>query len=337
MDPKPYFDVNPGVAEQYLIPTQYLEYDQYPEFLAMRRKKIWDRVQEFLGLTDDEMPKEKRVAPGDENRVLDQFEEKMRDFIDARLTTTNDEGYWQEVIPGGVRNAVDRRIKDYLKVHPELSEEEYSSGRSRLNFCDVGDYMPIIEAKRNWPTFDDVFINKAELNRHFISIQRWRNTVKHGREEDIVERMTGEAGILWFQRVLDVQVELPQSEESEENIAAQERPKEEDYYRLLTGKPVPNGQKDLYQALILAGDEGRTRDELVAEMGRRDRKDLGGVFGALGTRVNYTPGYGKKYKPGTSMVLTKKKTPYGEKFFLKPEMVAVLKDLDPDWLRWSES
>ena len=165
LDPKPYFENNPGVAEQYLIPFEYLEYEQYPEFLALRKKKIWDRVQEFLGLTAEEMPQEERIAPGDENRVIDHFEKELRDFVDARLIETNGEDYWEEVIPGGVQNSVDRRIQDYMKVHPELSEDEFSSGRSRLNFCDIGDYMPIIETKRNWPTFDDVFVNKAEFQQ----------------------------------------------------------------------------------------------------------------------------------------------------------------------------
>ena len=67
---------------------------------------------------------------------------------------------------------------------------------------------------------------------------------------------------------------------------------------MLTRRSVPNGQIQLYQALLVAGSKGATTAELVSTMGRRDAKDLSGVLGALGNGINGTPGYGETQKPG---------------------------------------
>ena len=77
----------------------------------------------------------------------------------------------------------------------------------------------------------------------------------------------------------------------------------DDCLELLTRIRVPRGQIQLYQALLSAGSKGATTQELVSAMGRRDEKDLTGVLGALGHRINGTPGYGATHKPGISMIL----------------------------------
>lgn len=49
-DPQPYFRDHPKAAQRYLIPTDYLEYEQFPQFLEERRRLIWDRLHQFLGI-----------------------------------------------------------------------------------------------------------------------------------------------------------------------------------------------------------------------------------------------------------------------------------------------
>ena len=330
MDPGPYFEAHPGVAEQYLIPVEYLDYDQYPQFLLLRRKKIWDRVQEFLGLTEEEMPEQERIAPGDENRALDQFEEEIRDFIDARLKQTNSEDYWEEVIPQQTKEGVATRVNQYLKQHPHQSAADFSSGRRLLDFCDLSDYLPIIVSKRNWPTFDDLFQSKFEVERHLTAVQRWRNSVKHGREEDLVERLTGEAGILWFQRVLDQTVEPAEPAETE----TRDGPTPEDYRSMLTRIPIPFGQRQFYKALYFAGDRGLLYEELADFPGISDKVRLRGILGAFSRRINGTAGYFRENKPGIDGVAYQEPglDRNNRRWFLRPEMREVLQELDPDWL-----
>lgn len=51
-DPKAYFAAQPDVMKQYLIPPEWLDYKQFPQFLAARRTMIWERVHSFLGLEE---------------------------------------------------------------------------------------------------------------------------------------------------------------------------------------------------------------------------------------------------------------------------------------------
>jgi hypothetical protein len=59
--------------------------------------------------------------------------------------------------------------------------------------------------------------------------------------------------------------------------------------RVLTRMEVPFGQQALLGALYEAGDPGLTNTELCARLGRT-RHELVGILGALGRRINNTPG-----------------------------------------------
>ncbi|MBN1668159.1 MAG: DUF262 domain-containing protein [Anaerolineales bacterium] len=52
---------------------------------------------------------------------------------------------------------------------------------------------------------------------------------------------------------------------------------------------MPRGQKELYRILAEAGDEGISWEELCQQMGR-SKGQMSGVLGALGRRINGTPG-----------------------------------------------
>ena len=106
----------------------------------------------------------------------------------------------------------------------------------------------------------------------------------------------------------------------------------DDCLRLLTRRAVPNGQRQLYQALVAAGSKGATTQELVSTMGRRDEKDLHGVLGALGHRINGTLGYGATHEPGISMIIQISKANGGWRYRLKPVMRDALEAHAPSWL-----
>jgi hypothetical protein len=66
-----------------------------------------------------------------------------------------------------------------------------------------------------------------------------------------------------------------------------------DVRRMLKRIPIPPGQKELYQALVKAGDAGLTGTELVSQL-NRTRPQIAGVLGALGVRINGTEGLQNK-------------------------------------------
>lgn len=329
-DPKPYFEAHPGVAEQYLIPRELLEYEKYPEFLLMRRKKIWSRIQEFLGLTDDEMPKDDRIAPGEENGAIDGLELELRSLIDSLLQETYGEQYWKQAVPAQTQQNVKQRIEKKLSQDPSKSWSDFATSESRLEFCDLSDYGLIILARNNWPSFDHIFRSRSEFERHMTSVSRLRNSIKHSRTVDMVERLAGEAGILWFQRIIIGETESPTSDATSPESGATI----DDYRRMLTRIPIPYGQRQLYRALYFAENNSLTRDQLVAVVAEGRSGRLGGILGALGVRINATPGYGKNRKPGISMVVRWEKSE--ENLWcmaLKAEMKAALESQNPEWLK----
>jgi hypothetical protein len=64
--------------------------------------------------------------------------------------------------------------------------------------------------------------------------------------------------------------------------------------------PIPRGQRELYRALYAAGSHGLEITQLAKEMGRT-KSQLYGALGALGRRINRTPGV--KGEPGVGYVL----------------------------------
>ncbi len=66
---------------------------------------------------------------------------------------------------------------------------------------------------------------------------------------------------------------------------------------------IPNGQKDLYNVLYQADEEGLDYTTLSSRMLRTKRK-MSGVLGALGRRINNTPGI--EDEPGVAFLLNYK-------------------------------
>lgn len=108
----------------------------------------------------------------------------------------------------------------------------------------------------------------------------------------------------------------------------------EDYRRLLTRLPIPRGQQQIYKALYQAGDKGLTARELEERIGRR-RSELPGIMGALGRRINSTPGIGEAKKPGIALLfdIAKLNNGAGEWHYRMTAMLReALEGLNPEWL-----
>ncbi len=62
------------------------------------------------------------------------------------------------------------------------------------------DYEKIISS--NWPLFASVFQSRGELNKHFLVLKNYRNSIKHNRDMNVVEKKNGEAAVIWFDEIL---------------------------------------------------------------------------------------------------------------------------------------
>jgi CBS domain-containing protein len=213
---------------------------------------------------------------------------------------------------------------------PKYSQNEMPPGLSEMTF---NDYVQIVGDGRNWPRFSVAF-GKGEWQRKTTAerlkeVRDLRNDVFHFKRkltsEDRERLAARREWLQWKTRAFEAKTPII--------LDGSAKPTPEDYHRLLTRIPVSRGQQQLYKALYDAGDDGLTYGELVEKMGRRDRRDLGGALGALGRRINLTPGYGQGKKPGTSMVLSWEELGDGKwRLRLLPEMRAALESLNPSWL-----
>lgn len=198
------------------------------------------------------------------------------------------------------------------------------------------DYVQIIGNGRNWPLFAVALGKDDGQRKRTISrleeARLLRNDVFHFRrrltEHDQQRLADCRAWLHMKLRTFEARQHLPSTV-----VEGTGRPTEQDFALVLTRRPVPRGQRQLYKALYDAGDVGLVQDELVEVMGRRDRYDLAGVMGALGRRVNNTPGHGQEKMPGMSMVLTWDQTRDGQwRYRLRTGMRIALEELDPSWL-----
>jgi len=87
-------------------------------------------------------------------------------------------------------------------------------------------------------------------------------------------------------------------------------------------RPVPSGQRELYEALSRAGDRGLLKPELAETMGRRD-KQIDGVLGALGKRIFGTKGTGDR---GILLFLDIRSAEGTWNYRLRPEVREILKE-----------
>ncbi len=86
-------------------------------------------------------------------------------------------------------------------------------------------------------------------------------------------------------------------------------------------RPVPSGQRELYEVLDKAGDSGLLKLELAEAMSRTER-EFTGVLGALGKRIFGTKGTGEQ---GISLFLEISAADNTWRYRLRPEVRTVLK------------
>ena len=169
--------------------------NDFSTFLEKRAEKIENQFRLLLGLKT----KTEQQFEDEPSTPLDLIEFKLRHIIHERLQEEFGPAYWMEAVPVDIRGAVERKLESHIKSHP-YDIEKLSSSEAKLAFLDIMDYEKVIAT--NWILFASVFQSRGELTKHFLALKNYRNSIKHNREMNVVEKKNGEAAVLWFDAIL---------------------------------------------------------------------------------------------------------------------------------------
>lgn len=211
-DPADYFaqyqDNNPSFTED--VTTHMIPVGQDSPVWANDFKAFIQRRSELLARALNGMIEDGPIKPlivpdstgrGKDAEIVSEIEIRLRDLIDARLTAVVGAKYWRSAIPGDVKANVESRIEAHLEKHPYESRDDYSTGRSRLDYVDVGDYVKIINV--NFAVFQPIFGKKETFAQHISAFSEFRNSVAHNKKINQVQRSLADAAVAWIHQSLD--------------------------------------------------------------------------------------------------------------------------------------
>src|SRR5690348_5765703 len=170
----PVFDQSVDIA------TFGIRQNDYSLFLEKRAERIENQFRLLLGLKS----KTEQQFEEEPSGPIDLVELKLRDLIHGKLEAAYGPQFWSDTVPSDIRVAVEM-IDSHIKSHP-YDSDKLSSGVHRLSFLDIMDYSKVILS--NWTVFSGVFQSKSELEKHFLGLKSYRNSVKHRRELNAVEK-----------------------------------------------------------------------------------------------------------------------------------------------------
>jgi len=181
--------------------------DEYEKFLMQRAELLVERLNQILEngpISEIESPD--LIDDGVANQLIESVELQLRDLIDDQLSAVGGSMYWDKTVPSGIQNKVVNKIGQHVMAHPYVNPAIYSTGRKKLDFCDVGDYIGIVKA--NWSQFSDVFGNQDIALRHLDDFRRFRNLVAHNNKDELTDvmRKNAEAAIIWLQGIFDAHI-----------------------------------------------------------------------------------------------------------------------------------
>jgi len=180
--------------------------NDYLRFLNARGMMLVEAIRRLCGEITTPQQDERQAA-------IERIECRVRDLIDRALSERVGAGYWKTDVPPDVRDNADRRISEAMARYPDLKEDEFILARRRLDYCNLMDYLTIIENKANWPVFEGVFRKKRELQQYLSGFNEYRNVVMHSREMSELVEANGRAALIWLANVL-----ADDDEQEEEDI-----------------------------------------------------------------------------------------------------------------------
>jgi hypothetical protein len=105
-------------------------------------------------------------------------------------------------LPPHVRQKVDERLHTESNKNAAFDIVRYKQLSATLEFCGLRELQDTILSRSLWPKLQPRFANRETFSAKFGQISVLRNAIRHSRSVDEIVRMEGEAGVLWFERVL---------------------------------------------------------------------------------------------------------------------------------------
>jgi len=183
-----------------------IQSNDYLRFLRTRAQLILEEIERLCGKIT--VPRE-----GERLVTIESLEGQLRDLIHRVLVQGRGENYWKTNIPPDVREEAKKRIGAVPGRLAGGKAEEVLSARTRLDFCNVMDYVKIVENGANWGYFEKTFHRKQDLRAHMENFNNYRNAVMHNRQMTELAQRSGEAAILWLRMILS-----PDQEEAEPEL-----------------------------------------------------------------------------------------------------------------------
>lgn len=168
--------------------------NNFVEFLEKRAERIENQFRTLLGLRT----KTEQQFDEEPSAPLDLLEIKLRSLIQERLTNDFNDEFWIEAVPSDIRQIVEQKIESHIHSYP-YDVDKFASSAAKLGFLDIMDYAKIISS--NWISFSGIFQSRGELEKHFLALKNYRNSIKHNRDMNQVEKRNGEAAVLWFNEI----------------------------------------------------------------------------------------------------------------------------------------
>lgn len=172
--------------------------DDYVQFLKTRSELILGEIERLTGIS---------TAPPEnqQHRAIVRLETRLRNLIHTTLSEVYGQDYWRGAVPEDIRIEVQKKTDTELHKQPERTPHDFASARDKLNFCNLPDYLKLIEAKNHWPHFEPVFHRKVDLDRHMEAFSEFRNATMHNRPLTEIGRRAGELALIWFETVLSAE------------------------------------------------------------------------------------------------------------------------------------
>ena len=128
---------------------------------------------------------------------VENIELQLRDLIAATL------GNDVRRLPSNVYQKTKDRLAEEGRRNAAFDQRRYGTLPARLEFCDLRELETILVNKLLWPCFNSRFGTQEALAVKFGQLASLRNALRHSRRIDEIAHKEGEAGIIWFERVLE--------------------------------------------------------------------------------------------------------------------------------------
>jgi hypothetical protein len=137
----------------------------------------------------------KRILKRLDSRI-EEIELQLRDVITKAFNDDSNN------LPPHVNQKIDERLRSEAHKNAAFDLAYYKRLSARLEFCDMRELQDTILSKSLWPKFQDRFANKETLAAKFGQLAELRNAIRHSRSVDQITQIEGQAGVMWFERVL---------------------------------------------------------------------------------------------------------------------------------------